>query len=210
VTANTNVAAANRSETSGGASILASLRRTSRSSIGMVWVKLLFPLCLGVILCPAQRRGSTSQQSIPSDTLIKLRRPNCFLGCEDYLVTISADGSVTFEGYANVKVIGRVQTQISPKKVEMLVAAFLKAKFFSLRDEYVWQEDGCRKVWPDASSATTSILINGKSKSVDHYHGCHRKGHTPYPEDLTKLEEMIDEVANTYRWINGPPATTNQ
>jgi hypothetical protein len=144
----------------------------------------------------------SSQQPIPPDTLISLRRPDCFLTCADYLVTITADGTVTFEGYANVRVKNRVQSRISRDKVQILVTAFAKAKFFSLRDKYVWQEDGCRKVWPDSSAATTSILINGKSKSVDHYLGCHRKGRTSYPEALTRLEHLIDETANTAQWID--------
>jgi hypothetical protein len=174
----------------------------SRNNIMVVPAKLVLLLCLGITLLAQEHTRILAQQPVPADTLITLRRPDCFLTCPDYLVSISADGTVTFEGYANVRVKGRVQSQISREKVQMLVTAFLKAKYFSLRDEYVWQKDGCRKVWPDSSSATTSILVNGKSKSVEHYLGCHRNGKTSYPEALTKLERMIDEIANTSQWID--------
>ena len=152
-------------------------------------------------LSQAQSRLS-SQQSVPADTLITLRRADCFLTCPDYLVTIAADGTVTFEGYANVKIKGTVRSQISREKVQMLVTALLKAKYFSLRDEYIRQEDGCRNVWPDSSSAVTSARLNGRFKAVNHYHGCHRGEITPYPKALTRLEPMIDEVANTKQWID--------
>ncbi len=165
--------------------------------------KLLFLVFLGVASGKSNGEPQlSSPQPIPPDTLITLRRPDCFLTCPDYLVTITAEGLVTFEGYANVRVKSKVQSRISREQVQRLVAAFAKAKFFSLRDKYVWQEDGCRKVWPDSSSATTSILINGKSKSVDHYLGCHRKGRTSYPEALTRLEHLIDETVNTNQWID--------
>ena len=162
------------------------------SLLGLGAVLGLYPAAMGLLI----------QQPIPPDTLITLRRPDCFLSCPHYLLTISADGTVTFEGFKNVRVKGKVQTQISREKVQLLVNAFMKAKYFSLRDEYIWQKDGCRKVWPDSSSATTSILINGKSKSVEHYLGCRGKGKTSYPESLTKLERMIDELANTSQWID--------
>jgi hypothetical protein len=141
-----------------------------------------------------------SQQKLPPDTLITLERPSCFLGCSDYVVTISADGTVTFEGKANDKVKGKAQTKISREKVQLLVAAFEKAKFFSLRDQYFGKEDGCREVWFDSNSAITSIVMNGKSKSVNHYLGCH-KGKSPYPRVLFELEQKIDEVANTGQWV---------
>ena len=162
----------------------------------------LILLWLGITPGLPHEMTGVSQHPVPVDTFITLRRYDCFLGCPDYLVTISADGTVTFEGHVNVKVRGTVRSQISREKVQMLVTAFLKAKYFTLRNEYQWQKDGCSKVWIDSSSVTTSIRLNGKTKSIDHYLGCHRHGLTSYPKALSKLEKMIDEVANTDQWIN--------
>ena len=160
-------------------------------AISLVWLGLALSLW----------NGQALSQHIPPDTLITLEKPGCFLGCPDYIVTISADGTVTFEGKANVKVKGKGQSHISREKVQLLIAAFEKAKFFSLRDQYLGKEDGCRQLWADSDSAITSILMNGKSKTVNHYLGCHRKGRIPYPRVLSELEEMIDEVANTKQWV---------
>jgi hypothetical protein len=52
-------------------------------------------------------------QQIPADTIIRLERSNCFYTCPAYAVTISADGLVTFEGKANVSVLGKAQTRIA-------------------------------------------------------------------------------------------------
>jgi len=113
-------------------------------------------------------------------------------------VSISADGTVNYEGYANVKVKGKAKTQIPPEKVHSLVGAFVKAKYFSLRDSYSLPEDGCKIYNQDVDSAITSITINGKSKSVSHYLGCYRR----HLKALFELENKIDEVANTKQWID--------
>jgi len=140
------------------------------------------------------------QRTIPADTLITLQRTNCFFTCPDYMVTISADGKVVFQGNANVKVKGQSETTISPEKVQLLIRSFEKAKFFSLRNSYSLPEDGCRLYDGDTSSATISIVLNGKSKSIDHYLGCHQKKGTAV-RALIELEELIDELANTAQWI---------
>jgi hypothetical protein len=167
----------------------------SAKLVSLIWLAIAWGLCNG------QPPLLSQQQPVPPDTVITLERPGCFLGCQAYLLTISADGTVTFEGSANVRVKGKVQGQISHEKVQLLVAAFLKAKFFSLRDRYAGKQDGCRQIWVDSDSAITSIVMNGKSKSVSHYLGCHQNSEISYPKALTELERKIDEVANTKQWL---------
>ena len=50
----------------------------------------------------------------------------------------------------------------------------------------------------DMPSAITSIRLKGKSKTVSHYYGCGDSGVLP---KLTALENKIDEVAGTQKWI---------
>jgi len=142
-----------------------------------------------------------SQRTIPADTLITLTRTDCFFTCLAYTVTISAAGKVVFDGKANVKVKGRSETTISPEQVQLLIEAFEKAKFFSFRNSYSLPEDGCRVYDGDASSATISIVLNGKSKSIDHYLGCHQKKGTSV-RALIELENLIDDLTNTTQWID--------
>jgi hypothetical protein len=169
----------------------------------MILVKLVSLTLLGISLGVFNSHPQLlSQQTPPPDTLITLERPGCFLRCPEYVVTISSDGTVSYDGKANVRVKGKAQTKISVEKVQLLIAAFAKANFFSLREKYASTEDGCRQIWIDSDSAITSIVINGKAKSVSHYLGCHRKGDIPYPYALSELEREIDDVANTKQWID--------
>lgn len=141
-----------------------------------------------------------SQRTIPADTVITLRRTNCFFTCPEYIVTISAEGKVVFEGDANVRVKGRSETTISAEKVQILIESFEKAKFFSLKNRYSLPEDGCRVYDGDAPSATISIVLNGTKKSVDHYLGCRQAKGTSV-RALIELENLIDDLTNTAQWI---------
>lgn len=159
-------------------------------------------MLLAVLLwCVVGLTNCESQRTIPADTLITLRRTACFFTCPDYTVTISAQGKVIFEGRANVKVKGRSEATLSPEKVQLLINAFEKAKFFSLRNSYSLPEDGCKLYDGDASSATISIVMNGKSKSIEHYLGCHQKKGNSV-RALIKLESLIDDLTNTAQWID--------
>ena len=167
---------------------------TSAKFLSVIFVTLALCLCAG-------ERNTCSQEAIPPDTRIILQRTNCFFTCPEYDVTISADGRVIYFGKANVKVKGEAHSKISPEKVLSLIDMIRKAKFFSLKDTYVSTEDGCRIYDADGSSALTSIVIGGKTKSVSHYEGCHPK-HKNALKALIRLEEYIDEIANTTQWVD--------
>lgn len=142
------------------------------------------------------------QQPIPDDTLITLRRSVCYGPCPDYTVTISSDGTVTFEGRKFVKMAGTHKGIISRDIVRQLIAEFDKENFFSLNDSYRSAKDGCPEQWTDAPTVVTSIKINGRFKSIDHYHGCEQdQGNSIYPKGLTDLEAEIDKLAGTQQWI---------
>ena len=167
----------------------------------MVLQKLtsFFWLLLTLVGCNAQ---SLPSQSIPDDTLITLQRSVCYGACPDYKLTISADGTVTFEGHQFVRVKGKAKKMISAEQLRQLIAEFEKAKYFSLNDKYETERDGCPEVWTDNPWVVTSIRINGKSKSISHYHGCREnRGNALYPKGLTELESKIDQIVGTKQWI---------
>jgi hypothetical protein len=137
-------------------------------------------------------------QSIPPDTVITLERTVCYGMCPSYKITIEANGAVTFEGRQFVKTAGISKSNISKATLRELLAAFNKVGYFNLRDRYVEPEDGCKQWATDHPSAITSITLNGKSKSVNHYYGC--RGVAALDE-LTKLERTIDEAVNSAAWI---------
>lgn len=69
-----------------------------------------------------------------------------------------------------------------------LVSAFEQTKFFALRD-YTHEDT------TDSPSAITSITLNGKTKTVNHYYGDNSA-----PQELFSLESKIDEITNSKQW----------
>ena len=143
---------------------------------------------------------SPPQKPIPPDALITLTRSECFGKCPDYTVSVTADGTVTFEGRKFVKTKGVAKDSVSLDAVRQLIAAFEDAGFFSLRDSYPSDEDKC-SYWTDHPSVRISLRLNGKTKSIYHYHGCVDEARRTYPAGLTELEDRIDEVLGTQGWI---------
>jgi hypothetical protein len=149
-------------------------------------------------------------QSVPKDTVITLHRLTDGFGeFPEYTLTINADGTVTFKQHARFATLSRthapefeMKSQIPVSTVAALIAAFERAKFFSLNDRYSESKDGCPWWHTDATSAQISITLNGKSKSIFHYHGCVDQDRaTPYPWELYSLAMKIDELVNTEQWL---------
>ncbi|HYV06910.1 MAG TPA: DUF6438 domain-containing protein [Blastocatellia bacterium] len=143
-------------------------------------------------------QASEAAQQVPRDTLITLERTVCYGMCPSYKLTISADGAVVFEGRRFVKTTGTVQSTISQEKLLELISRFEKINYFQLKNRYEHPADGCAEVVTDHPSANTSIRINGKSMSIRHYYGCTGM---EVLDDLTKLEQAIDDAVDTARWI---------
>ena len=141
---------------------------------------------------------ASAKRGVPRDTLITLERTPCFGECPSYKLTISADGTVVYEGRQDVKQSGTIKSRISRAQIKQLVAEFERVNYFSLRDSY--SGEVCPETWTDHPSAVTSLRLNGRSKTVRHYHGC--KGLAELAK-LTDLERRIDRIVNTARWVNG-------
>ncbi len=127
-------------------------------------------------------------QGTLADVTITLERTACYGTCPVYKLTITGNGTVVYEGRDFVEVKGEQTSSISPAQVQVLVAAFEQTNFLSLRD-YTDQ-----KV-TDSPSAITSLTINGKTKTVNHYYG-----DDSAPQELTDLESKIDEIVNSKQW----------
>ena len=133
-----------------------------------------------------------------ADDSITLERTACFGTCPMYKVTITSDGTVSFDGKRFTKTTGIAKGKISAHDFRQLVSEFEKINYFSLPDSYAPGTPVCPERITDMPSAYTSIRLNGKTKSVSHYYGCGTSGAL---EKLTALEKKIDEVAGTQKWI---------
>ena len=143
-------------------------------------------------------RHKTVVKSQNKTGLITLERGVCFGTCPSYVVTVTSDGKVTWEGRDFVKTKGKATTQIKPEDFNKLVKEFERIKFATLDDKYETGTRGCPESATDNPSAQTSIRMNGKTKTVLHYYGCRD---SEVLRTLTALERKIDEVIGTEKWI---------
>lgn len=165
-------------------------------------ISLIASLAAACCACfPETTRLQTTKpgaQTVPQDTLITLERTGCYGMCPIYKVSISADGTVVFEGSRFVKKVGTARAAISQDQIRELIGAFEKINYLELRDQYVKPDDGCKQWLTDNPSAITSITSNGTSKSVTHYYGC--RG-LDLLKELERLEQAIDDAVNSAQWI---------
>jgi hypothetical protein len=127
---------------------------------------------------------------------IRLERSGCYGSCPAYSVEIGEDGAVTYEGMGFVLFEGRYETRIPRQAVTALIDKFRQADFFSLNDKYFTPVT-------DVPSYNTSLEIDGQLKSVDDYWGVE----AGMPGSVVDLENEIDRVAGTDRWVHGSEET---
>ena len=141
-----------------------------------------------------------TDRSIPPDLEIRLARTQCYGRCPAYELTVRADGSVTFKGTAHTQET-EASGRIDENKVRRLIDEFRQANYFDFDDEYSF--NNCPSAATDMSTVTTSIRLNGKSKTISHYLGCSTRDsdHKPFPPGLSELEKEIDEIVGSRRWI---------
>jgi hypothetical protein len=132
------------------------------------------------------------------EPVITLRRTGCYGTCPVYSLEIFENGFIRYVGTNFVQSVGERRAVIQHEAVEDLVALFLRADYFALKDEYETcrAPDGATQFITDLPTTYTSLRIGTKKKSVTNY-AC-------APERLTDLERAIDKVSNTHRWIGDP------
>jgi len=130
--------------------------------------------------------------------VITLQRTVCYGTCPEYKLTIFADGRVLYEGISYVKKEGKAWGRITRRQLETLILEFNKINYFSLADSYTPGTKVCPQSMTDMPAATTSLTRNGKSKTIVHYHGCRGLS---VMDQLTQLENKIDEVVNVNKWV---------
>lgn len=133
----------------------------------------------------------------PAALRIELDRGACFGSCPDYRITIFGTGEVVYEGRSSVLVPGRHGARIDPSAVAALARRFSEAGFFGLRDEYVAGNIS------DQSEYTLSLSLAGRSKTVTDYVGAE----AGMPRVVTELEQEVDRVAGSARWLIGNAET---
>jgi hypothetical protein len=127
---------------------------------------------------------------------ITLQRGVCFGNCAAYKVRIKDDGTIEYEGYNFVAVPGHHVGRVTEAAVRELYEEFRKADFFWLLDNY-------SAPITDNPAYQLDIAFDDKHKSVGDYVG----RAVGMPKAVTDLENAIDTVANTKKWVTGDAET---
>ena len=129
---------------------------------------------------------------------MRLSRTQCNGTCPVYVVVVSGNGAVTYQGMASVWVLGEHRSTITREAMKKLVGLFRDSDYYSLNDQYI---DNAF----DIPTYEMSIEIDGKRKTIVD-HGGLRVG---MPVSVFDLENTVDEFADTRRWILAPGAETH-
>lgn len=159
-----------------------------------------------LILSFACQKNSVSSEIFPKDSMlpkdleISYKQTECKGKCWVYNLKIEADGTIKYEGVANVEKLGKFEDKLSAKQIRELIDEFKKTEYFDLEDNYV--KANCPIVVTDSPTAITSIKINGKSKKITHYLGCleEEQNHVIFPQKLYNLENRINLITDSFRW----------
>ena len=124
-----------------------------------------------------------------NDVKIQLQRGPCLGVCPEYSLIIYGNGTVLYEGLANVNTSGDQRSVISQDQVRQLLAAFKTIDYFALNETEIESQ-----IVYDAPVCTTTLLVNENTKTIRHYESAE-------PASLTWLEELIDATVNSNQWI---------
>lgn len=126
---------------------------------------------------------------LDDSTVITLTRGPCFGRCPEYKVTMYGSGRVEFDGRRHVCAKGHHSAKAPTSEVRRLVEQMLAAGYFDLD----WTAG---PLATNASTVTSSLRHAGQSRQIEHY-----LGDEGAPRLLKALEDRIDAVAGTWRWL---------
>ncbi|CAN5869677.1 hypothetical protein BH20ACI4_BH20ACI4_33670 [soil metagenome] len=147
-----------------------------------------------------------TDQKMNDNYLIKMSRSACFGNCPAYNLTIYENGKVIFEGVKFTKIKEKEEINLDEEKINALIGEIEKADFYSFKDIYDGKSGNCPAFWFDSPNVVISIKLREKEKTILHNLGCEEKSKVitsvkVFPSQLYNLENKIDEIVETKRWI---------
>lgn len=136
-----------------------------------------------------------AQTTAPSDFKLSLERQACYGFCPMYKVSVDSKGLVTYAGERFVKLKGTYKAQLTPSQLKRLYKALERAKLGQYKNEYKAMSV---TDLPSAILKVSGLKINAqqRSKTIDHYFGDRSA-----PESLTRLENELDALMGTRKWV---------
>jgi hypothetical protein len=138
-------------------------------------------------------RGGDSLAMMPDnpDALIQMRRSDCPGGqCSVYGVSIFMDGTVIYDGRANVGVIGQRRAKISAERVSALISTLDTMGFLDIPESCCV----CH-----SSTAYQIVTVDYRPGSVQRT-VIHDSGCSSAPQTVGALEREIDRATDVAKW----------
>lgn len=149
-------------------------------------------LAFAACSAPAKIYSGVRDVSFTVEKVVELSRGPCFGFCPSYRVTLYEDGTLQYEGDTHVKTHGPAWTVVSSAVVEEVRFEFETTGFKLLAKDCCDCTD-----WTDMPTVTLRYTApNTQAYEIRHYHGCGAA-----PQWLTQLENRIDELLHTERFI---------
>lgn len=177
------------------------MRPATTGSLQMRWV-VVGAFVAGVMSAALLAAGTPTGQSryrgtainlegrvLDDSTVIALERGPCFGKCSQYSVAIYGSGRVEFNGRRYVCAPGHRTAQASVADVRSLLEQMLALGYF----DFYWRP-GSKPSLSD--TVISSLNHDGYYRRVEHHIGDREA-----PLFLRELEERIDSVAGTWRWL---------
>jgi hypothetical protein len=114
------------------------------------------------------------------DAMIRLERTACFGACPIYVLSIAADGTVSYTGYEHVREHGTRTWKIAPDAALSLAREMERSGFFDMKDEYTAPVS-------DMPTTFVTLSLGGRTKRI--------RDHLGAPQALVRLETRIDYVS---------------
>jgi ankyrin repeat protein len=149
-----------------------------------------------IYVAPPERLPTThvTPPPIKPDSKIAImleRTPDAYCPCPIYSVAVTNTG-IVYESHAFTVADGRHTDKTDPDAVRKLAKRFVDADFYSMSPRYA----ASAMFQPTYS---LSIDIDGHSMKIEDYSG----QLVGMPAVITELEEAVDDLARTSRWIEG-------
>lgn len=152
--------------------------------LAVIMKKILFTLLLLLPLISC-KSGKTSADEYAKAFII-MERTGCHGRCPIYKITINGTGKAVYEGKEFVTRKGLYEKQLTKKEISSLFSSFEKASFFDFNSEYTGP-------MTDLPGTFITYQNNHEIKKTI-------KDFWEPPQELKKLEKLVDEVANSDGW----------
>ncbi len=152
-------------------------------------IRFLAVVAISVALFSCSSTKTMTGRDISKDTVM-IQRTACYGMCPIYKLVLYGTGKVEFEGFKFTKTEGLVSAEIPVDSARALIQRIEESGFFSWNNEYQRQDA------TDLPSVWVTVTINGKRKLIKHY-----KGDSTAPEELSHIEQYIDEITNSEQWV---------